>query len=85
MSTEIKSRAFALDPTFNYLPEQDRYLLALGNPSLKFNVIGVGVNGQEHILVTYLEGRAAIHGIYDPNPSSVAAARQIPSSYPRSL
>ena len=83
MSTEIKSRAFALDPTFNYLPEQDRYLLALGNPSLKFNVIGVGVNGQEHILVTYLEGRAAIHGIYDPNPSSVAAARQLHQKWSR--
>ena len=83
MSKEIKSRAFALDPTVNYLPEQDRYLLALGNPSLKFNVIGVGVNGQEHILVTYLEGRAAIHGIYDPNPSSVAAARQLHQKWSR--
>lgn len=30
MSKEIKSRAFALDPTFNYLPDHDRYLLALG-------------------------------------------------------
>jgi predicted dehydrogenase len=83
MSPEIKSRAFALDPTFNYLPEQDRYILALDRPSLKFNIIGVGVNGQEHIHVTYLEGRAAIHGIYDPNPSSVAAAQQLHQKWSR--
>ena len=74
-SKEIRSRALALDAAFRYLPDQDRYLLAPGVPQFRFNVIGTGINGQEHIRVTHLEGRASIHGIYDPNPRSVEAAR----------
>ena len=35
-----------------------------------------GLNGREHIRVTLLEGRAAIHGVYDPNPGSVAARKR---------
>jgi myo-inositol 2-dehydrogenase / D-chiro-inositol 1-dehydrogenase len=72
---ELKSRAFSMNPRFNYLPAQDRYLFALEQPRYKFNVIGTGVNGCEHIRVTLLEGRATIHGVYDPNPGSVALAQ----------
>jgi predicted dehydrogenase len=72
---EIKSKAFSLNPRFNYLPDEDRYLFAIDPPRYKFNVIGTGVNGCEHIRVTMLEGRATIHGIYDPNPGSIAMAQ----------
>lgn len=77
MSKELKSRALVYDPNFAYVPESDRYLLSKGKPTYKFNVIGTGVNGQEHIRVTYLEGRASIRGVFDPHPGSVEAARQV--------
>ncbi len=73
----FRSRVFALDPRMGYLPEQDRYLIGSASPKYKFNVIGVGINGQEHVAVTMLEGQALIHGVYDPNPLSVAAAQKI--------
>ena len=68
---EIRSRFFALNPRFNYLPDEDRYLFARGNPKYHFNLIGAGINGQEHIRITKIEGRASIRGIYDPNPRSL--------------
>ncbi|KAA3657985.1 MAG: gfo/Idh/MocA family oxidoreductase [Chloroflexi bacterium] len=74
-------RYFALSPYFKYLPEQDKHLFALEKPSYRFNMIGVGLNGQEHMQVTMLEGRATIHGIFDPNPGSVAAAQQIHAQF----
>ena len=73
---EFKPRSFTLNPRFNYLPESDRYLFARQSPRHHFNVIGVGINGQEHVRVTLLESRATIHGVYDPNPGSVELARQ---------
>lgn len=73
---ELRPRAFALNPRFNYLPEGDRYLFARPAPRFRFNVIGVGANGQEHVRITLLEGRATIHGVYDPNPGSVELARR---------
>jgi myo-inositol 2-dehydrogenase/D-chiro-inositol 1-dehydrogenase len=78
---EISSRALARDAQFNYLPDSDRYLLANPKPEFKLNVIGTGINGQEHIRVTHLEGRATIHGIYDPNPRSVEGAKVAHSQY----
>ena len=71
---ELKNRSLAHHPAFDYISEEDRYYLSRGEPAYRFNVIGVGVNGQEHIRVTELEGRASIHGIYDPNPRSIEAA-----------
>lgn len=73
---EFRNQALALSPTFAYVPESDRYLFAAGEGRYRFNVIGTGVNGQEHIRVTMMEGRATIHGVYDPNPLSVAGAQQ---------
>ncbi|PJF46565.1 MAG: gfo/Idh/MocA family oxidoreductase [Chloroflexi bacterium] len=73
---EFRNKARAINPRFGYLPDADRYVLALGQPRHRFNVIGCGVNGQEHIRVTMLEGRAVIHGVYDPNPRSIEGARR---------
>ena len=72
---ELSLRAMALNPAFDYVPAADRYFQGLGEARYKFNVIGAGVNGQEHIRVTNLEARARVHGVYDPNPSSVEAAK----------
>ncbi len=73
---ELKPRAFSLDPRFSYLAEDDRYLFAKEDPKYEFNVIGCGLNGNEHIYVTMLEGRATIHGIYDINPGSIDLAKK---------
>jgi len=72
---EFRNQVFARSPIFSYLPAEDRYLFAAGEGRYRFNVIGTGVNGQEHIRVTMMEGRATIHGVYDPNPLSVAGAQ----------
>ena len=74
-------RHFALNPIFKYLPGQDRHLFALEQPAYRFNVIGVGLNGQEHMRVTMLEGRATIHGVFDPNLGSVATAQHIQAQF----
>jgi len=77
MPTSAK-RAYAavFKPQLAYLPPEDRYLIADEPPRYRFNLIGAGINGQEHLRVTHLEGRATIHGVYDPNPGSVAAAQR---------
>ena len=74
---EFRNSNFARFKGVGYLPPEDRYLFALDTPKYKFNLIGTGMMGIEHLRVTYLEGRATIHGIYDPNPRSVAAAKSV--------
>ena len=78
---EFQSRFFSLSPHFSYLPDSDRYLFSIDEPVYRFSVIGAGSNGQEHIRVTLLEGRATIHGIFDPNPRSIERARQVYAQY----
>ena len=68
-------RGVGRNPRFNYIPQDDRYLFVSEEPRYKFNVIGTGANGCEHIRVTLMEGRATIHGVYDPNPGSIAMAK----------
>jgi predicted dehydrogenase len=72
---ELKSRLLAREPRFKYIPKKDHYFFALEDPKYKFNVIGTGINGTEHIQVTMMEGRATIHGIFDPNPGSIGTAQ----------
>lgn len=62
---------------FDYLPEGDRYLTADKTPKLKFNLIGTGNIGQEHMKVTLMEGRATINGMYDPNRQSIEQAKNV--------
>jgi predicted dehydrogenase len=73
---ELRSRAFSIHPRFSYLTPDDRFLFARPTPKYKFNVIGCGLNGNEHIQVTLLEGRAGIHGVFDINPGSIALAQK---------
>ena len=55
--------------------DKDKYLFASEAPKYRFNVIGAGTMGQEHIRVTNFEGRATINGVYDPEPLSVDNAK----------
>lgn len=74
-SKEIRSAELMRSPVFRYLPDSDRYLQAHPVPRYRFNIIGAGMMGQEHLNITHLEGRATVHGIYDPNPGSIALAQ----------
>ncbi len=65
----------------NYLPEGDHYLSQEVQPDYRFNVIGTGMIGQEHINVTMLEGRATVHGVFDPNPRSIEGAQAVYGRY----
>ena len=61
--------------------DQDKYLCAQVPPRYRFNCIGAGTMGQEHIRVTDFEGRATIHGVYDPEKLSVENAKSAHSTY----
>jgi len=74
-------KALARSPRFAYLSDTDRHLMALPSPTYRINLIGSGMIGQEHIHMTHLEGRATIHGVYDPSPLSVAGARAAHSEW----
>ena len=74
-----------LNPVFDYLEDEDRYLSARATPKYRFNIIGCGIIGQEHIRVTLMEGRATIHGVYDPNPRSIISAQREATKYDPNL
>ncbi len=73
---EMRVTPYAMNPAFSYLAAEDRYLFAANPPAHRFNVIGSGLNGMEHIRVTQMEGRAAIHGVFDTSARSMAAAQK---------
>ena len=74
-STQRMMQALARTPYKQYISPTDRYFSPPEKPTYRFNVIGTGSNGCEHIRVTMAEGRGTIHGIYDPNPGSIAQAK----------
>ncbi|MCM3570568.1 Gfo/Idh/MocA family protein [Neobacillus mesonae] len=77
LGKKLKNRYISRNPKFDYLPDQDRYLSKSSQPKYRFNLIGCGNIGREHMKVTFMEERAVIHGIYDPNPSSLKYAHQL--------
>ncbi|MGE7877990.1 Gfo/Idh/MocA family protein [Peribacillus muralis] len=68
---EINSNFFSGFLNVDYLSEEDKYIYKKEQQKYKFNVIGAGMIGHEHIKVTMLEGRATIHGIYDLDKKSI--------------
>lgn len=78
---EFHSNFLARNPLNMYLPDKDRYIYSLPVPRHKFNLIGAGMMGLEHIKLTLLEGRATIHGIFDPNPRSIAVIQKALSQH----
>ncbi|MFC0471465.1 Gfo/Idh/MocA family protein [Halalkalibacter kiskunsagensis] len=74
--TEMRNKYISRNSKFDYLPDNDRYLTLVEQPKYKFNIIGCGNMGLEHMRVTMLEGRASIHGVFDPNPKSFKLAKK---------
>ena len=73
---ELRVPVYAMNPAFGYLAAEDHYLFAANPPTHRFNVIGSGLNGMEHIRVTQMEGRAAMHGLFDTSARSAAVAQK---------
>jgi len=70
-SRAFKSNFVANNEIFGYLADEDKHLLRPIEAEYKFNIIGAGLMGQEHMQVTLQEGRGCIHGVYDPKPASI--------------
>ncbi|QGQ48312.1 Gfo/Idh/MocA family protein [Metabacillus sediminilitoris] len=77
LGKKVKNRYMSRNPKFDYLPDQDRYFSYREQPSYKFNIIGCGNIGREHMKVTMMEERATIYGVYDQNPSSIEEAERL--------
>ncbi len=58
-------RYFANSPGQRHIAEHDHYLYQPPEPRYRFNVIGTGTIGQEHMRVAALHGLARIHGVFD--------------------
>ncbi len=74
---ELRLRHMEQDRFFDFVGENDRYLFKADAPRYRFNVIGTGTIGQEHMRVTALEGRATVHGLFDTQPASVEVAKSV--------
>ncbi len=74
---EHRPSALYLDPRFGYLAEEDRFLFAKESPKYKFNIIGCGMIGNEHIHAALLEGRSEVYGTYDPHPGSISLTQEL--------
>ena len=77
MDNKINCNFFLKDMKVKHLPAKDRYLYAEQETGHRFNIIGAGNMGQEHMRVTMLEGQAVVHGIYDPSPEVAALASEV--------
>tara|TARA_S200000501_G_scaffold74502_1_gene66311 strand:+ start:3154 stop:4383 length:1230 start_codon:yes stop_codon:yes gene_type:complete len=66
-----------------HVSDKDRFLYRKKNhiPDFRFNIIGSGTMGQEHMFVTVLLGEACIHGIYDIDKLSMQIAKEEYASY----
>lgn len=73
----MDSRVFKGGRGLAYLEDQDRFLGGTQAPEMSFGFIGCGMMGQEHIRNAQLVGRAAIGGLFDPAPKSIASALEI--------
>ncbi len=74
---EIGSRSLdSLAGHARLIADEDRYFFRAPEADCRFNVIGCGTMGQEHLRVTLLEGRATVNGVYDPHGLSVARAQE---------
>ncbi len=68
---EINSRICGNQLRSEYLQEKDLYFYRKETPRYRINIIGSGMMALEHMLVTYLEGRAEIRGIFDTSIHSL--------------
>ncbi len=78
---EIRANFFMGNHVTGYLNDSEKYLFASESPKFKLNIIGFGMMGLEHALVTMLEGRAVVHGVYDQNQKSIEANTKLFNRY----
>ena len=69
-------RFFEQLPSQRHIEEGDRYLYRQEAPRYRFNIIGTGTIGQEHMGVATLLGAGQIHGIFDERRHSMAVASE---------
>jgi predicted dehydrogenase len=77
MKRNVYYRDSIMGDRFTYLDPVDRYLIPPEEPLFRFNIIGSGIIGMEHIRITLLEGRATINGIFDESARSAQAGRAV--------
>jgi predicted dehydrogenase len=74
-------------PRFFHNPQAQRSLAAAhterspSSEGYKFNLIGAGMIGREHMRVITLLGKAKVHGIYDTDRASIELAKATYSGY----
>lgn len=69
-------RYFAEAPGQQHVTAGDRHVYARPAPRYRYNVIGTGTIGQEHMRVATLVGGARIHGVYDTAAHSLDVAER---------
>ncbi|MEM9404377.1 MAG: Gfo/Idh/MocA family oxidoreductase, partial [Pseudomonadota bacterium] len=69
-------RFFETSSSQRHIEEDDKYLYRREAPRFRFNIIGTGTIGQEHMRVTSLLGAGRVHGIFDERPHSMAVATE---------
>lgn len=79
--SQPRLRFFAQASSQRHIPPQDQYLYRTPEAKFKIVIIGTGTIGQEHMRVATLLGRAQVHGIYDTQSHSLAAAQAEYSRY----
>ena len=77
------SRILSTNPALVYLRPEDRYLTEPEQQVITCGVIGVGINGQEHLRNFVFEGHAAVKGFYDTSDTSAEAAGQMFEAFTR--
>lgn len=77
----MRLRPFERSPSIDYIRREDRHIFKRPDAAFRFNIVGTGMIGQEHMRVTELEGRACIHGIYDRQAESVQVAQREFAAY----
>ncbi|SVD55534.1 uncharacterized protein METZ01_LOCUS408388, partial [marine metagenome] len=72
-SNKPRLRIFEDASNQRHIVDGDRYLYKSSDvePPIRFNIIGTGMMGQEHMKVATLLGEAKIHGVFDINKHSL--------------
>tara|TARA_B100001750_G_scaffold150789_1_gene120842 strand:+ start:2630 stop:3859 length:1230 start_codon:yes stop_codon:yes gene_type:complete len=75
-SNKPRLRIFEEASNQRHIVDGDRYLYKSSDiePPIRFNIIGTGMMGQEHMKVATLLGEAKIHGVFDINKHSLDIA-----------
>ncbi len=74
---EITSKGLtSLGAHARLMPDKDKRFFASEQARYRFNIIGTGTMGLEHLRVTMFEGRGTVHGVFDKESLSVENAKR---------